>query len=135
MSGELPTGPSGSAVVPMVRHRGSSPATHFLFGMVCSRVAIEKRSRAISASRFFGGIRESALYAEWIRWKHIFSCSGRAGFAAKSVSKSGACARMTRRSLWDADHILPVAEGGGECDLENIRTLCLICHRRVTQEL
>ena len=44
-------------------------------------------------------------------------------------------ARMTRRSLWDADHILPVAEGGGECDLKNIRTLCLKCHRIATAEL
>ena len=43
--------------------------------------------------------------------------------------------RLTRRSLWDADHILPVAEGGGECDLDNLRTLCLVCHRRVTTEL
>jgi hypothetical protein len=34
-----------------------------------------------------------------------------------------------RRTLWDADHILPVLEGGGECDLGNIRTLCLKCHR------
>lgn len=42
---------------------------------------------------------------------------------------------VNRKSLWDADHILPVAEGGGECDLENIRTLCLICHRQATQEL
>lgn len=41
----------------------------------------------------------------------------------------------TRKSLWDADHILPVVEGGGECDLENIRTLCLICHGRATAEL
>ncbi len=41
----------------------------------------------------------------------------------------------TRKSLWDADHILPVAEGGGECDLDNIRTLCLRCHRRVTAHL
>ena len=41
----------------------------------------------------------------------------------------------TRKSLWDADHILPVAEGGGECDLENIRTLCLRCHRAATVEL
>jgi 5-methylcytosine-specific restriction enzyme A len=40
-----------------------------------------------------------------------------------------------RRSLWDADHILPVVEGGGECDLDNIRTLCLRCHRQVTAEL
>jgi 5-methylcytosine-specific restriction endonuclease McrA len=40
-----------------------------------------------------------------------------------------------RRDLWDADHIVPVAEGGGECDLSNIRTLCLKCHRRATAEL
>lgn len=41
----------------------------------------------------------------------------------------------TRKSLWDADHILPVAEGGGECDLANLRTLCLRCHRAATLEL
>lgn len=41
----------------------------------------------------------------------------------------------SRRSLWDADHILPVAEGGGECDLENLRTLCLPCHREATADL
>jgi 5-methylcytosine-specific restriction protein A len=40
-----------------------------------------------------------------------------------------------RKSLWDADHILPVAEGGGECDLDKIRTLCLRCHRSVTAQL
>jgi 5-methylcytosine-specific restriction protein A len=40
-----------------------------------------------------------------------------------------------RRQLWDADHILPVAEGGGECDLSNMRTLCLKCHRVATAEL
>lgn len=43
--------------------------------------------------------------------------------------------RRRRASLWDADHILPVVEGGGECDLGNIRTLCLRCHRAVTAAL
>jgi hypothetical protein len=43
--------------------------------------------------------------------------------------------RISRKTLWDADHIVPVAEGGGECDLENLRTLCLICHREQTREL
>jgi len=43
--------------------------------------------------------------------------------------------RFNRRTLWDADHILPVVEGGGECDLDNIRTLCLVCHRKQTLEL
>ncbi len=40
-----------------------------------------------------------------------------------------------RKSLWDADHIVPVAEGGGECDLSNMRTLCLRCHRLQTTAL
>lgn len=43
--------------------------------------------------------------------------------------------RLNRRSLWDADHIVPVVEGGGECDLQNLRTLCLVCHRQQTLEL
>lgn len=41
----------------------------------------------------------------------------------------------SRRTLWDADHIVPVVEGGGECDLSNIRTLCLKCHRAATATL
>lgn len=40
-----------------------------------------------------------------------------------------------RTSGWDADHIIPVCEGGGECDLSNYRTLCHPCHKRVTAEL
>lgn len=40
-----------------------------------------------------------------------------------------------RKSLWDADHIVPVAEGGGQCDLDNLRTLCVACHREATAAL
>lgn len=36
--------------------------------------------------------------------------------------------------LWDADHIKPVKEGGGQCGLENIRTLCIPCHKKITKE-
>jgi 5-methylcytosine-specific restriction endonuclease McrA len=43
--------------------------------------------------------------------------------------------KISRKSLWDADHIVPVAEGGGECDLSNLRTLCLACHKMFTGEL
>ena len=39
---------------------------------------------------------------------------------------------QSRHSLWDADHIRAVAEGGGECGLENMQTLCLWCHRGKT---
>jgi len=37
--------------------------------------------------------------------------------------------------LWQADHIVPVAEGGGECDLSNLRTLCTTCHAQETKRL
>uniref|UniRef100_A0A7N0TNK9 DNA annealing helicase and endonuclease ZRANB3 n=1 Tax=Kalanchoe fedtschenkoi TaxID=63787 RepID=A0A7N0TNK9_KALFE len=33
---------------------------------------------------------------------------------------------------WHADHIIPVYRGGGECQLDNMRTLCVACHYDVT---
>ena len=37
--------------------------------------------------------------------------------------------------LWQADHIVAVVEGGGECSLENLRTLCTACHKAETADL
>lgn len=39
------------------------------------------------------------------------------------------------RSLWEADHIVPVVLGGGCCDLANLRTLCQRCHKLETRRL
>ena len=39
------------------------------------------------------------------------------------------------RPLWQADHMVPVVEGGGGSNLTNLRTLCLECHRKVTHAL
>jgi len=36
---------------------------------------------------------------------------------------------------WQADHILPVSEGGGECGIENMRTLCTAHHQEATKAL
>jgi len=55
--------------------------------------------------------------------------------ARKKFLKEWGLAEKSRKSLWDADHIVPVAEGGGQCDLTNMRTLCLKCHRVVTAAL
>jgi 5-methylcytosine-specific restriction enzyme A len=33
------------------------------------------------------------------------------------------------------DHVVPVVEGGGECGLDGLRTLCVPCHRKVTLDL
>ena len=39
-----------------------------------------------------------------------------------------------RMTWWDMDHVIPVEEGGGECGLDGLRTLCIPCHRKVTAE-
>lgn len=77
---------------------------------VCAGCGVDSVAAARQL-RYSRGARRNALLAHW-------------GLKAR-----------TRKSLWDADHILPVAEGGGECDLENIRTLCLRCHRAATMVL
>ncbi len=33
------------------------------------------------------------------------------------------------KSPWEADHIVAVIDGGGMCGLENLQTLCIVCHR------
>jgi 5-methylcytosine-specific restriction endonuclease McrA len=34
---------------------------------------------------------------------------------------------------WQADHISPVKNGGGFCDLSNLQTLCPDCHKEKTK--
>lgn len=33
---------------------------------------------------------------------------------------------------WQADHIIPVIDGGGACGLDNFQTLCTSCHQLKT---
>ncbi|HWR52681.1 MAG TPA: HNH endonuclease signature motif containing protein [Bryobacteraceae bacterium] len=67
--------------------------------------------------------------AEWRRIRRL-----RGATKLKALHDWGVPASH-RKSLWDADHIVPVVEGGGECDLGNLRTLCLKCHREATAGL
>lgn len=43
--------------------------------------------------------------------------------------------RTCKRRLWEMDHITPVVEGGADCGLDNLRTLCWACHLRETAKL
>lgn len=42
---------------------------------------------------------------------------------------------LFRRHLWEADHVVPISEGGGACGLEGYRTLCWRCHPKETGAL
>ncbi|XP_027273553.1 DNA annealing helicase and endonuclease ZRANB3 isoform X2 [Cricetulus griseus] len=36
--------------------------------------------------------------------------------------------------FWQVDHIKPVYEGGGQCSLDNLQTLCTVCHKERTAQ-
>uniref|UniRef100_A0A8C9RLT7 Zinc finger RANBP2-type containing 3 n=1 Tax=Scleropages formosus TaxID=113540 RepID=A0A8C9RLT7_SCLFO len=36
--------------------------------------------------------------------------------------------------FWQVDHIQPVYRGGGQCSLDNLQTLCTVCHRERTAQ-
>ena len=41
--------------------------------------------------------------------------------------------RATAGRAWQADHVIPVYAGGGQCGVDNLRTLCTACHQGVTR--
>lgn len=88
------------------------------------REAVFTRDRGVCA------LCETDTVAAWIALKR-----SRGVVRAELLSMWGLRGLSSRQSLWDADHIQPVAEGGGQCDLGNLRTLCLPCHREVTADL
>ena len=51
------------------------------------------------------------------------------------VRKLSLTEKESLKSIWHADHILPVSHGGGETGLDNIRTLCIKCHKTETKKL
>jgi CRISPR/Cas system type I-B associated protein Csh2 (Cas7 group RAMP superfamily) len=59
----------------------------------------------------------------------------KSGVASESVDDLKLLRENLSRTLWEADHIVPVAEGGGACGLENIRTLCRRCHHTATMAM
>lgn len=42
---------------------------------------------------------------------------------------------FSRSTFWDADHIVEVVNGGGQCGLDNLQTLCVPCHKAKTKRL
>ena len=70
------------------------------------------------------------------RWKEAEEKAGRRGHYFKTppcVQNLGLPKIV--KSIMEADHIIPVIEGGGTCGLANLRTLCFWCHKKETADL
>jgi len=131
---ELPRGPNGRCLCRWCNLE--VPAGRRTF---CSDFCVEEwklrsdpghlRDRTFERDKGVCAVCGLDCVAEFNRLRRLRGAPRLRGFAAYGIRPG------SRRSLWDADHIVPVVEGGGECDLANIRTLCLKCHREGTAEL
>ena len=81
-----------------------------------------------------------ACDTEWTQcvYRHAFShLKGLMGWRALSLWRNLVlCSKFDPRrgSWWESDHIHPLCEGGIDA-LENLRTLCLPCHKSETHRL
>jgi 5-methylcytosine-specific restriction enzyme A len=128
----LPAGPNGRRLCRWCQLE--VPATRHTF---CSAFCVEEwrlrsdpghlRERVFERDKGVCSVCGSNCIAEYA---HLRRLKG-----AARLKAAAAWGLKGRKSLWDADHVVPVAEGGGECDLSNMRTLCLKCHRLQTAAL
>lgn len=70
------------------------------------------------------------VLARWRRIADAFCARIKEDFVVRGLPL-----HLSRKSVWDADHIVEVAEGGGLCGLDNYQTLCLKCHQDKTNRL
>jgi 5-methylcytosine-specific restriction enzyme A len=131
---ELPKGEAGRALCRWCDLEVPAPRRTF-----CSEWCVHEwrlrtdpgylRDRVLARDKGICALCRTDTLEAWLQLKRA-----RGDRRAKRLQHWG-LTRMSRKSLWDADHIVPVVEGGGECDLSNIRTLCLRCHNQVTLDL
>lgn len=82
----------------------------------------------------------AALPSKWVILKPDSLAAFRAAVMAATGTELPKCDQRAWEQprippTWEADHVVPVCEGGGFCGLDNYRTLCVFCHRAETAAL
>ena len=81
------------------------------------RKEVKKRDRGVCQSCGFD------VRAAERTWRHL---------KPPGTDRRARKAWRAAKPRWEADHIVPVADGGGECGLDNYRLLCRACHLAIT---
>ena len=125
------------------KHRGKGPSGHNLCFCGCGKEAIKPRRNWHSDKCVEDWkIRNQPAYAREMVWKRdlgvcaICRCNTDINKTLKRHGQLNAApdGRMPP-TTWQADHIVPVCRGGGQCGLENLQTLCSPCHKEETSRL
>lgn len=114
---------------------------------VCSKCGLDTEASRRRQSSLFHSIRwAGGCFADFYaifgvcrryRWEPGGNTRRYAGDprSRRTIACRCPACRPTIPITWEADHIIPVAEGGGCCGLENLRTLCRDCHEAETAAL
>jgi len=113
---------SGSEARRLVRERDHGVCAEC--GLDCAVLARILRRAATAMKRYHRALLLDSGISAWSPSGHIYSALG--------LSQRGF---LPEQSLWEADHIVPVVEGGGACGLDGYRTLCRPCHLEATARL
>lgn len=74
----------------------------------------------------------------WLRqkiWRRDKGVCAQCGLDTSALAKTKRGFSYLASHVWEMDHIVPVAEGGGLCGPEGYRTLCRKCHGKESGEL
>jgi len=85
---------------------------------ICAFCSVDTRYTKISIENVWREFRLSGQH-DPSKYQPLLNICGSLNITTKESVKS----------LWHADHIIEVYKGGGETGLENIRTLCIACHK------
>lgn len=93
-----------------------------------ARQLVFKRDKGVCASCGLDtvALQKSIEPYRWVRPEEIRKLLESHGISPYAVYSG---------EFWQADHIVEVADGGGECGLENYQTLCTRCHKAKTAKL
>ena len=94
------------------------------------RAQVFKRDRArCSACGLDGERLERKIRAMWKNGQHLKVRRWMVRLGMEPLYQAWFVEGRTR-AVWEVHHIKRVAEGGGACGLENLKTLCWACHQR-----
>ncbi|KAL3922926.1 MAG: hypothetical protein SGARI_006339 [Bacillariaceae sp.] len=94
-----------------------------------------------------GRLKRGGMYSSSQLRSQLFALEGGVSERLNALCNAGWKLPKTAKSLerllqdpkegdfWQADHEVAVAEGGGGCNLDNLRTLCVPCHAVETEKL
>lgn len=82
--------------------------------------------RAVQSQLVFGNLEQNVNTSKGSQCTETLTASFCVCFQLNEMIRA-----PVEGDFWQVDHIRPVYSGGGQCSLDNLQTLCTVCHKAV----